>query len=161
MSRFDTAVQNVLRKLQEDPALTDIRFVAGYSPSPRPNPLHQVTAAVALQGAELTRGGLGGYLGTSGGGELTGSRVELSVCIAISVPPQLGGDACADVFSRVCASLMLDGSGGVRSVTGDALRYDAASGGFRMDCTARLRLYWGQSDSGPMVERVTVKGVTT
>lgn len=161
MSQFDAAVSRVIEHLKGDPDLGGIRFVSGYPSYPRSSPVKQPIAAVALQGVQLQSGGLGGYLGRTEQQELSGNRVELSISIRIYSPLPLGGEGCADVFSRICASLMLGGLGGVLSVDGGALRYDGEASAFRMECTVKLRLYWGMDSGGQIVERVTVKGVAT
>lgn len=161
MSQFDAAVSRVMEHLKGDPALSGIRFVSGYPANPRTSPVKHPTAAVALQGVQLRCGGLGGYLGSTELQELNGNRVELRVSIRIYSPLPLGGEGCADAFSRICSSLMLGGLGGVLSVDGGALCYDGDALAFRMECTATLRLYWGADSGGPLVERVTVKGVAT
>lgn len=161
MSQFDAAVSRVLEHLKRDPALDGIRFVSGYPAYPRSSPVKRPTAAVALQGVHLHCGGLGGYLGRSEQQEINGNRAELSVSIRIYAPLPLGGEGCADAFSRICASLMLGGPGGVLSVDGGALCYDPDASAFRMECTVKLRLYWGMDAGGQPVERVTVKGAAT
>lgn len=162
LSQFDQVVHKVLEYLSQDSTLQDIHFLFGYPPSSRPYPRRQITASLGLQGVELLGGGLGGYLGTGQNGEILGTKIELSVSVLVLVPPQMGGEQCTEAFSRICASLTQGKLSGIQSVSGGALQYDANGNDFRMQCTVKLRLYWGMDgEPSPPIQQVTVKGVAT
>ena len=103
---FNAVVEKIISLFSEDENLSDITFLSSYPSTDKPVPMDRTYVTVGFRGAKIATNSFGDYQGESLNSVMYGRRAEINIGIKIYCPLKEGGNMCADVFSRLCDSLM-------------------------------------------------------
>lgn len=159
MAVFDEIIDEVKEGLGSEPGLKDITFVEFFKDYKRVNPLPHNLITIGIKKIEIKNKAFGKYLGFVRGNECFGKTGTIYITINIFVPKNNGGEATAEIFSRICNTLMNNSlHEQIVSIECGNVEFDKVSSAFVLSCIMKLEVIIGQQNDEAGITSIIVKG---
>lgn len=159
MAVFDEIIDEVKETLSSEPDLRDITVVEFFKDYKRVNPLSNNLITIGIKKIEVKNKAFGKYLGMVKGNECFGKTGIISITINIFVPKNNGGETTAEIFSRVCNTLMNNSlHEQILSIECGNVEFDKISNAFVLGCIMKLEVIIGQQNDEADITSIIVKG---
>lgn len=159
MAVFDGIIDEIISALRSDTQLNDIKFIDSFKSYKRPNPLQYNLVTVGIKKVELKDRAFGKYLGVINGNEFFGKGAEISITLNIYVPKNKDGATTAEIFSRICNTLISDNlEEQILSIECGDIDFNKSYDAFVLDCLLKLKVVIGSGNDESDITSIIIKG---
>lgn len=159
MAVFDEIIDEIINTLSSDTQLSDITFIESFKSYKRPNPLKGNLVTIGIKKVELKDKAFGKYFGVVKGNDFFGKNAEITITLNIYVPKSKDGVTTAEIFSKICSTLMNDNfQEQILSIECGDIDFNKGSDAFALDCLLRLEVIIGQENDESDITSIVVKG---
>lgn len=159
MGLFDSIVDTLKQGLSGDGSLSDITFINAYPGMKKTTPLNSIYATLEFSGIDISNGFFNDYLGLNLGNEIYGKEAIMTIGLKIYTPQSIGGERCAEIFSRICSSLFFAGNSyNIRSLNCSGIEYNPKISAFVLGSSIELSMFIARDKDESNISNIIVKG---